>query len=376
MRLYAAVAAFFALLFALANRLPAAEPLRLAPVQGLVLMRNGEVLSGTIARTGDYYHVSKPGSEIRLKVAEVDRVAETLTELYDEKRGRVRPGKLEDRLDLAEWCLAQRLLEQATAELDAAAAIDPEHPKIVLIKRRITLAERPPEEHAAPAAVVDRGPKKEELDRLVRGLPPHAVESFTSTIQPLLVNNCTTSGCHGPTSPGKLRLLRLSLTGPANRRLTQRNLHAVWQTVNTNDPAASPLLTQPIRPHGKAKGPIFSGHSAAQYRQLVAWVYAATRQRRPQPASEEDEPPPPPLALTTKKKPSKRRPAPAVTAAPPLDDAAAASEPDEEPLPVPPDEAGSDAPARHSSKEAQADDDYIPVDPFDPEVFNRRFLRR
>lgn len=375
MRIFAAVAAFFALLSPWANRLPAAEPLRLAPVQGLVLLRNGEVLTGTIARTGDYYHVSKPGSEIRLKVAEVDRVAETLTELYEEKRGRVRPGKLADRLDLAEWCLAQRLLEQATAELDTAAAIDPEHPKIVLIRRRIVLAQRPPEEHVAPAAVVDRGPTKEELDRLVRGLPPHAVESFTSTIQPLLVNNCTTSGCHGPTSQGKLRLLRLSLTGPANRRLTQRNLHAVWQTVNTNDPAASPLLTKPIRPHGKAKGPIFSGHGAAQYRQLVAWVYAATRQRRPQPVSEEDEPPPPTLALTTKKKPSLRRPAPAVTA-PPLDDEAAASEPDEEPLSLPPDEAGSDAPARHSSEEAQIDDDYLPVDPFDPEVFNRRFLRR
>lgn len=376
MRLHTSAAALFALLSLTNSRLPAAEPLRLAPTKGVVLLRNGEVLSGTIARTGDYYQVSKTGSEIRLKAADVDRVADSLAELYEEKRRRVAPDKLQDRLDLAEWCISQRLLEQAHAELAAAADIDPHHPRIVLIQRRITLVEQRPHEHTAPPVVVDRGPSKQELDRLVRGLPPHTVETFTSTIQPMLVNNCTTSGCHGPASSGKLRLMRLSLAGPPNRRLTQRNLHAVWQTIDVNEPAASPLLTQPIRPHGKAKGPIFSGHGAAQYRQLVAWVYAATRQRRPQPPAEDEEPPPA-ILLTAKKKPSKRRPAAAGTAptAAPLDEPAAASEPDKgEPL-TPPAETGDHTPAKGSSKETLKDDDYVPVDPFDPEVFNRRYLR-
>lgn len=377
MRLFLAILAVAALLSLTTNRLPAADPPRLAPVNGVVLLRNGEVLSGSIARTGDYYHVSKPGSEIRLKVAEVDRVANSLSELYEEKRRRLMPGKLQDCLDLAEWCLAQRLLKQATAELAAAAAIDSRHPRIGLIQRRITLAERPPEEHAAPAATVDRGPSKEALDRLVRGLPAHAVESFTSTIQPLLVNNCTTSGCHGPTSPGKLRLLRLSLTGPANRRVTQRNLYAVWQSVNMNDPAASPLLTAPIHPHGKVKVPIFSGHGAAQYRQLVAWVYVATRQRRPPPPAEPEEPPPSVPLLASKKKTSQRRPAPAAPADTPaaaLDEPAATSEPDSEAL-APPDLAADDTPAKKSRSQETPDDEYVPVDPFDPEVFNRRYLR-
>lgn len=375
MRTYAAVIALIVQISQTADRLPAAEPLRLTPLQGVVLLRNGEVLSGTIARTGDYYHISKPGSEIRLKVAEVDRVADSLTDLYEQKRRRVKQDKLPDRLELAEWCLAQRLLEQANEELAAAAAIDPRHPRIALIQRRIALAERPPEERAAPAAVVDRGPSKEELDRLVRGLPAHTVESYTSTIQPLLVNNCTTSGCHGPTSAGKLRLMRLSLAGPANRRLTQRNLHAVWQTVDVNHPAGSPLLTQPIRPHGKAKGPIFSGHEAAQYRQLVAWVYAATRQRRPQPLVELDEPAPSNTSLTSKKKTSQRRTTAPVTSAAALDGPAAASEPDVEASLAPPDEAGSDAPSTDPSKELLRDDDYVPVDPFDPDIFNRRYFR-
>lgn len=379
MRTFVAITAFFSLLLLANRRLPAAEPPRLAPLKGVVLLRNGEVLSGTIARTGDYYHVSKPGSEIRLKAAEVDRVANNLIELYEEKQRRLKPESLPDRLELAEWCLGQRLLAQAHAQLAAAAAISPNHPRITLIQRRVMLAERPPEEHVAPAAIVHRGPSKEELDRLIRGLPSHAVESFTSTIQPLLVNNCTTAGCHGPTSSGKLRLLRLSLAGPPNRRLTQRNLHSVWQTIDVNDPAASPLLTQPIRPHGKAKSPIFSGHQAAQYRQLVTWVYTATKQRRPPPPGEEESPPPAP-ALATKKTTAKSRPAPALASAAarrsaaPLDEAPAIGELDGEALSTAPAK-GRDAPAKGPAQETPPDDEYVPVDPFDPEVFNRRYLR-
>lgn len=366
----------------------AAEPPKISPIKGVVLLRNGEVLSGTIARTGDYYHVSKPGTEIRLKASEVDKVAETITDLYEDQRRRMTPGKLTDRLDLAEWCIEQRLLEQANTELTAAAALEPSHPRIVLLQRRIELAGRTNQAVNATPPVVDTGPSSEELDRLVRGLPAHAVESFTSSIQPLLVNNCTTTGCHGPRSSGKLRLLRLSLAGPANRRLTQRNLHAVWQTIDVNQPAASPLLTQPIRPHGKAKGPIFSGHEAAQYRQLVSWVYAATRQRRPQ-APDEGPPEPsadPPAANKTvaslpanqkKKKAKRSEPLP-----PP-----AHSSLDEQP---PPDEPEEGEPALTTAKTDgdpaaspdpppaldNDDEDYEPVDPFDPEIFNRRFFRQ
>ncbi|HET6881750.1 MAG TPA: hypothetical protein VFI31_16420 [Pirellulales bacterium] len=355
----------------------AAKPPTLAPIQGVVLLRNGEVLSGTIARTGDYYQVSKPGSEIRLKANEVEKVASSLVELYEEKRLRLDPDKLQERLDLAEWCIQQKLIEQASGELTAISAIEPNHPRIVLLKRRIELASEPHTETASPAAAVDGGPANEELDRLVRGLPVHAIESFTTTIQPLLVNNCTTSGCHGPRSPGKLRLLRLSLAGPANRRLTQRNLHSVWQVIDVNQPAASPLLTQPIRPHGKAKGPIFSGNEATQYRQLVAWVYQATRQRRPAMADEEPGEPLPVASLPQPKKRSKKPPAPAVAASEAsLDEPPATGEPEEdEPAHLPAEDA-SEAAAARALQPATNDDEYVPVDPFDAEVFNRRYLPR
>ncbi|HVX09651.1 MAG TPA: hypothetical protein VHC22_00480 [Pirellulales bacterium] len=386
----------FALLAPAAAFLWAADPASLAPIKGVVLLKNGEVLSGTIARTGDYYHVSLPQGEIRLKATEVEKVAGGLEDLYEDKRGRIAPGKIQDHINLAEWCIEQTMVEQAAQELAAAAAIDPKHPRLPLLKRRLELIDRPGDaEKTVQAPTVEAGPSNDDLDRLVRGLPAHAVESFTSTVQPLLVNNCTAGGCHGPRSPGKLRLLRLSLSAPANRRLTQRNLYSVWQVVDSNQPAASPLLTQPIQPHGKAKGAIFSGREAAQYRQLVGWVYEVTRQRRPEDPPEAD---PPPVAVRErsqdKSKKERRGKPPAgteVTAAPKpsksgpsqdeppplltLDESAATDEPIEGDLRAGPSDADGDPAApNRSAKRLVHDDEYVPVDPFDAEVFNRRYF--
>jgi hypothetical protein len=357
----------------------AAERPKLAPTNGVVLLRNGEILAGTISHAGDFYYISKPGSEIRLKATEVEQVADNLEGIYLEKRSRATTGKLQDHLVLAEWCIEHKLVDQADHELKEAETIDPQSLRLPLLRRRLELAQP---NRAGPATTqppVESSPANDELDRLVRGLPGHAVESFTSTVQPLLVNNCTTSGCHGPRSQGKLRLLRLSLASPANRRLTQRNLYSVWQVIDANQPASSPLLTQPIGPHGKAKGPIFSGREAAQYRQLVSWVYAVTRQRKPMEPPPEDQGDSSHVAALgqPKVKVKKQKPRTEAPPNPSLDEAVATSEPNEDEL-APPELAdhGDSQPIRRPEESLVNDDEYIPVDPFDPEIFNRRYFPR
>lgn len=353
-----------------APRQAAAEPLQISPIEGVLLLRNGQVLAGKIARAGDYYYVSMPHSEIRLKASEVEKVARRLEELYEQKRAKLRPGELRDHLDLAEWCVEQKLAAQASAQLALARSLDPEHPRIGLIERRLELAQRPAVEQPVARPATEAGPTNEELDRLVRGLPSRAIENFTSSIQPLLVNNCTTSGCHGPRSQGKLKLFRLSLGEPVNRRRTQRNLYAVWQVIDADRPAESPLLMQPVRPHGKLRGAIFSGREAAQYRQLVAWVYEASRQRKP-PDPEEDEPAPTETRTASKLPPAKKGKA----AGKPVD-----RKPDADILltsaveELEGDGQESPPPERRPNQQAKPPEDteYVPVDPFDPEIFNRR----
>ena len=107
---------------------------------------------------------------------------------------------------------------------------------------------------------------------MIDELPADSVEVFTRSIQPLLVNTCGSAACHGPGSEAGFQLRRIPLGRPASRLTTQHNLHEALQWIDRIEPGSSPLLTQPIAPHGPAKSPIFSKAQAAQYERLAAWI--------------------------------------------------------------------------------------------------------
>ncbi len=263
-------------------------PLASAGGEGVVLLRNGQVLHGKVTRTGDHYIVSLSSGEIRLKADAVERVCRDLEEGYQQKHADVEQGKVQDRLELAQWCIRQELFGYAVRELTDAIAADPTHPRIALVERQLELARERRTPQSGGAAKPDATPSNDDLDRLTRGMPPGTVETFSNTIQPLLLNTCTAAGCHGPQSETKLRLLRIPLGKTPSRRLTQRNLHAVLATINRDDPPASPLLTAPIAPHGTAKAAIFTNREVVQYKHLVDWVHrVASDATAPQPATVE-----------------------------------------------------------------------------------------
>jgi hypothetical protein len=194
---------------------------------------------------------------------------------------------------------------------------------------------------------------------------------FAQVVQPLLMNHCMASGCHGPQSETNFRLLRAPQNQPAGRRLTQRNLHAVLQYISYADTPSSRLLTAISKPHGPVKTPIFTDHQAGQYKHMLDWVNLLTRQ----PGTSEI---PPSVIVGAEKK----------TTAHPADDVAQPrllsrdamhgrplGHPGREGKPGPV-RAASAAEAEspqhrqpdHGAKPAKQP----PADPFDPEVFNRQ----
>jgi hypothetical protein len=46
--------------------------------------------------------------------------------------------------------------------------------------------------------------------------------------------------------------------------------------IDRENPAASPLLTVPTQPHGTARTPLFNDRNIGQYKHLVDWVYRAS----------------------------------------------------------------------------------------------------
>ena len=252
------------------NLMPAPQG-RLAPMpeRGVVLLRNGQAVEGRITRAGDIYYVVLPEGEIRLKAADVELCCRNLEEGYLRKRTAL-ADTADEHLRLAQWCQRHGLSQAAAMELDDARRLDPRHPMIGILQNRLQMAAEPPSKPAAPPTAP--GVSFEKLDQMVRGLPPGAVEEFTQTIQPILMNHCATAGCHGPQCESKLHLQRIPNGRPATRRITQRNLYEVLQLIDREKPETSPLLAAAAKPHGSARAASFNERQGGQYERLAKWV--------------------------------------------------------------------------------------------------------
>ena len=351
--------------------------------EGILVLQNGNHLRGTITQTDDRYHVTVDGGRIHVDADVVLFTCRTLEEAYGQKRARIQPGVARDHLELAQWCQRNGLLEFAAQELAQAKAVEPRHPLIPLVELRIKTSLCQPGGSPRPASPADLPPSLKELDRLVGGMAPGSVETFTQTIQPVLVNNCGAAACHGPGTKSRYRLLRPGRGKPASRRLTQRNLHSTLEWVDRDDPSASELLTAPLEAHGSADGAIFKAHEADQYQRLVDWVYQVAQK------------PPPPRGLPGEaegpipgRSPARSSVLPAAHTAPgtPGRDGAFQFAPGVVPRNVPLPSQRFNAGSIRLGQEAwpstsgsgmaptSAPQPLQTADPFDSEVFNRRFF--
>ena len=276
----------FSVALALCGVLAAAggEPLQLAPKEGVLLLRNQNVVRGKISRVADHYLVAVPGGEIRIRASEVELFCDNLDEGYRRKHAAMQQGNAAQHLALAEWCVRQGLLGYAARELYDARTADPTHPRIALVERRLRRTSdvaavnkvKPPRPNAVPRAT-----SAKELDAMMRRLPPGAVEMFTTTIQPLLLNSCSTVGCHRRGSDVEMRLQRNG-SRPINRRMTQHNLHALLQQIDKDRPDQSPLLTKASAPHARDNDGRTKLLDREKFERLAQWVRIATNRDVPQ----------------------------------------------------------------------------------------------
>jgi hypothetical protein len=328
----------------------------------ILVLRNGQILEGRIVQSDGLYTVFLPDGQIRVKAADVDLICESMEDGYQRKRAVIQVGNVNDHLEMAQWCLRHRLWGHASAELADATVADPSNPMIGVLKNRLKMAIEPPDstETKPPPAM---GPSNEELDRMIRGLPHGVVETFTQSVQPVLMNHCTSSGCHGFQSQTNLRLVRIPTGKAATKRITQRNLASVLQFIDRENPMSSKLLTASSGPHGTVQHGIFNEHEAAQFQRLAAWanqIASRPSQEVPETVLPEEQ--------TVQSDPRFPQKTPRVLSQEarkgrPL----AASDRGQQSL-----KSGTRSPAQPPSETTPASFD-SPADPLDPEIFNRKF---
>ncbi len=179
--------------------------------------------------------------------------------------------------------MRHELFGYAAREITAAMQIDPKSRRVALLDDRLRRALQPepaklPETENTSSAA--RPVSSDELERLVRSLPAGTVETFTATVQPMLLNYCATAGCHGPSSQSSYTLSRAPLEKIAARRLTERNLYNTLQWINRDNPFDSKLLSAAREPHGPNQASGATGVGTTKYQELVNWVAQALAQRR------------------------------------------------------------------------------------------------
>lgn len=265
--------------------------------ESCVLLRNGNVLFGHIRRNGEEYFVIRDGAMLHLEARQVEAVCEDLVAAYWRWRRSVDPHDAVSHLKLAEWCLRQGLLERAGQELHEAARLEPSHPRVPIVARRLAVARRPArlasaaepveESDALPAPGVVRraaesGGAGERFDRADHAdYPDDTMEQFRRGVQPLLLNSCTTSGCHSGSGEYSFVLDRRALWRDAPRELTIANLQAVLERLDHEAPLQSRLLATAATPHARplSRPPIPA--DAVAMTRLREWVLHVTGHDRP-----------------------------------------------------------------------------------------------
>ncbi len=316
-----------------------------AAAPGVVVLRNGNVLSGNVEQVGESYRIAAATTSILVPADQVDIACRSLKEAFDIQRGRVGPS-MERRCELVRWCLRQDLLAEAAREILEIRAADPRNfalPSLELQLRQClelrNLKSAAPTPPAHSSGVV-----------LASAIEPAAAPvtsvnvqtQFVRSIQPMLLHGCATSGCHQPGSKQKLQLDRWALQGAGSPALVRRNLDAVLAQLDGQDPSHSPLLERGRTAHGQPNQPASKALSALQSKLLLNWLNEVAGVKPPEPTPAQPN------------ETAGQQHAESLDLEEPLDDADFDIQP------------AKAAPAVR----------FKPRDAFDPEIFNRRHAKR
>jgi hypothetical protein len=344
----------------------------------LLVLQDGGVLRGQISSEGEHYVVARGGGRMRVAASKVMRVCSSLDEAYHARRQQMTRPSAEAHLALAEWCLRNDLRGHAQSELADANSLDPRHPRLALLERRLMVAGQQPRMPTAVAPVAEPSSSQPDAtpalpQRANADVSERVVERFTRKVQPVLVNNCTESGCHQRGGAESFQLDRALLHGLANRRSTRSNLAAALALVDREKPELSRLLTVPRRPHGGMVDPVFGPRHEQAYLHLVEWVALVTQSEPAEP----DLLPTSELLADALARGEKRLAAEGNLSAP-SETAAPLGPEDHEQTPDGVIQAGYEqlapslATATRPLRIGAQIEQWQPRDPFDPEIFNRR----
>jgi hypothetical protein len=263
------------------------------PYEGpVVVLKNGTVLRGRGVNLGEKVAVELGDkTEVKLPKGQVELIADSIDDAYLQRREKLMPENVLSQLSLAHWCYDQGLKTEAMTHLRAARKVDPTHPGISRLERKIRELERiAQEELPEPKTEQLPGSQIKELlkeriesqkinHRVVAGdISPALKTRFNKEVQPILLGSCAASKCHGPNSGSDFRLVRSSAHSENHSVLVKRNLQTVLSRLDADTPEESLLLTKGAEAHAAGMRSAPMDLTSREFGVLIDWVIGATEE--------------------------------------------------------------------------------------------------
>lgn len=267
---------------ALAGSAPATEPSVTESTGGntrVLLLKNDHCLSGHVRQLGDQVVIEiSPGARVSKAVKEVEFIADNLEGIYQYKLTRyshLGPG---ENMRMARWCLSVGLNEHAAKHF---LAVNKEAGTNPFVKQLgIELREQLLKDEAFRSylglpslqSLSDDAVKTASAGAVDEAAPliPTVVTSFTDHVQPILLNRCSQSGCHGLSATNKLKIIQP--IGTARARISEQNCRSALQFVEVDDSHMSTLLRYAMIKHGIQKEPSITTQETGLVEVLQSWT--------------------------------------------------------------------------------------------------------
>lgn len=240
-----------------------------------VLLSDQAVMRGRVKEEGNRVVIAQSGNvEVRLPRDRVACWADSLQGLYQFQVDKRKQNTLDSHLALARWCVRQRYFNGAANEIVAAHRLAPNHPEIQAIELQLRQeldSDAPPQPTSASMKSEAQATSSEPVD-LTAKLAEHDIRTFRQAIQPLLTNGCGTKACHGgPTSAFQLALPAPGLDRQNNTQ-TLQNLKEALKWLTLDHPSASPLLVRAQQAHGGLQHAPFDERQREGFQAFKNWV--------------------------------------------------------------------------------------------------------
>ena len=257
---------------------------------GIVLLKNGQLIEGQAMASVDRTVVeTKSGSRIFLKTDDIRFICNSWQEAWEYQRDAVNIDDSQELVELMQWCLRYHLLVEARQVFDRLAltkitAIDLDHfHRMVLgaekawetkqirllegqsgqmmVNRSNTAPQNSGDKiqdgNISPASfVTESNPKAidpvvsaKELDSFSSRITNSTLESFRHDVEPLMLCSCSNAGCHGPTA-SRMPLMSLGNGQQPPLRMSQQNLYWTARQLLKGDSGCETFLKMAVTNHG------------------------------------------------------------------------------------------------------------------------------